>query len=142
MIYTVKHSKNSLKNSLKKVKKHTDLKFAHNILLVVLYIHANFQTNPFNSHWKKCKRVWKFIRFWLWRTDEQTDLHALNNFSSSIGKLSFKKNCMSLALIVLEKKLFTRTRTPTPQSDDIMSADWQVSWHKNHTKTVFIYRFN
>ena len=26
---------------------------------------------------------------------------------------------MSLGLVVLEKKLFTRTRTPTPQSDDI-----------------------
>ena len=40
---------------------------------------------------------------------------------------------MSLGLVVLEKKLFTRTRTrtPTPQTDDIMSADWQVSWHKN-----------
>ena len=54
-------------------------------------------------------------------TDEQTDLHALNNFSSSIDKVSFKKNSMSLGLVVLEKKLFTRT--PTPQSDDIMSAD-------------------
>ena len=32
---------------------------------------------------------------------------------------------MSLGLVVLEKKLFTRmrTRTPTLQSDDIMSAD-------------------
>ena len=31
---------------------------------------------------------------------------------------------MSLGLVVLEEKLFTRmrTRTPTPQSDDIMSA--------------------
>ena len=52
-------------------------------------------------------------------TDEQTDLHALNTFSSSIDKVSFKKNSMSLGLVVLEKKLFTRTRTPTPQSDDI-----------------------
>ena len=26
---------------------------------------------------------------------------------------------MSLGLVVLEKKLFTRTRTPMPQSDDI-----------------------
>ena len=26
---------------------------------------------------------------------------------------------MSLGLVVLEEKLFTRTRTPTPQSDDI-----------------------
>ena len=50
-------------------------------------------------------------------------LHALNNFSSSIDKVSFKKNSMSLGLVVLEKKLFTRTRTPTPQSDDVMSAD-------------------
>ena len=41
----------------------------------------------------------------------------LNNFSSSIDKVSFKKNSMSLGLVVLEKKLFTRTRTP--QSDDI-----------------------
>ena len=30
---------------------------------------------------------------------------------------------MSLGLVVLEKKLFTRTRTYTLQSDDIMSAD-------------------
>ena len=29
---------------------------------------------------------------------------------------------MSLGLVVLEEKLFTRTRTPTPKSDDIMSA--------------------
>ena len=33
---------------------------------------------------------------------------------------------MSLGLVVLEKKLFTRTRTPTPQSDDIMSADIKI----------------
>ena len=26
---------------------------------------------------------------------------------------------MSLGLVVLEEKMFTRTRTPTPQSDDI-----------------------
>ena len=45
-------------------------------------------------------------------------MHALNNFSSLIDKVSFKKNSMSLGLVVLEKKLFTRTRTPTPQSDD------------------------
>ena len=51
------------------------------------------------------------------------NFNALNNFSSSIDKVSFKKNSMSLGLVVLEKKLFTRTRTPTPQSDDIMSAD-------------------
>ena len=29
---------------------------------------------------------------------------------------------MSLGLVVLEKKLFTRTRTPTPQSDDIKTT--------------------
>ena len=29
---------------------------------------------------------------------------------------------MSLGLVVLEKKLFTRTRTPTPQSDDIKTG--------------------
>ena len=38
-------------------------------------------------------------------------------FSSSIDKVSFKENSMSLGLVVLEEKLFTRT--PTPQSDDI-----------------------
>ena len=57
---------------------------------------------------------------------QQTDLHALNNFSSSIDKVSLKKNSMSLGLVVLEKKLFTRTRTPTPQSEDIMSADIKI----------------
>ena len=30
---------------------------------------------------------------------------------------------MSLGLVVLEEKLFTLMHTPTPQSDDIMSAD-------------------
>ena len=54
--------------------------------------------------------------------NRRTDRFAcLNNFSSSIDKVSFKKNSMSLGLVVLEKKLFTRT--PKPQSDDIMSAD-------------------
>ena len=33
---------------------------------------------------------------------------------------------MSLGLVVLEKKLFTRTCMPTPQSDDIMSADIKI----------------
>ena len=47
--------------------------------------------------------------------NRRTDLHVLNNFSSSIDKASFKKNSMSLGLVVLEEKLFTRT----PQSDDI-----------------------
>ena len=42
---------------------------------------------------------------------------------------------MSLGLVVLEKKLFTRT--PTPQSDDIMSADIKRKirgpcTHRNH----------
>ena len=30
---------------------------------------------------------------------------------------------MSLGLVVLEEKLFTCTRTPTPQSDDIKGLD-------------------
>ena len=58
--------------------------------------------------------------------NRRTDRFAcLEQFSSSIDKVSFKKNSMSLGLVVLEKKLFTRTRTRTymPQSDDIMSAD-------------------
>ena len=58
--------------------------------------------------------------------NRRTDRFAcLEHISSSIDKVSFKKNSMSLGLVVLEKKLFTwtRTRTPTPQSDDIMSAD-------------------
>ena len=62
----------------------------------------------------------------LKQTDEQTDLHALNNFSSSIDKVS-SKNSMSLGLVVLEK-LFMQTWTcmPMPQSDDIMSADIKI----------------
>ena len=61
---------------------------------------------------------------WLQETDEHTDLHALNNFSSSIDKVSVKKNNMSLGLVALEE-LFTQTRMHTwmPQSDAIMSAD-------------------
>ena len=33
---------------------------------------------------------------------------------------------MSLGLVVLEKKLFTRTPTPTPQSDDIKKQNGRV----------------
>ena len=44
---------------------------------------------------------------------------CLEHFSSLIDKVSFKKKSMSLGLVVLEEKLFTMTRTPTPQSDDI-----------------------
>ena len=60
------------------------------------------------------------------RTDEQTDLHALNKYLFSLDKVSFKKNSMSLNLVHLEK-LFTQTpmsmRMQIPQSDFIMSAD-------------------
>ena len=59
--------------------------------------------------------------YWLWRTDEHIDLYALNNFSSSIVKVSFfLKNSMSLGLVVLEEKLFMQTRMP--QSDGKMSS--------------------
>ena len=60
---------------------------------------------------------------------KQTDLHEFYDLSSSIVKVSFKKNSMSLGLVVLEKKFVTQTRTRTrtqtrtPQSDAIMSAD-------------------
>ena len=83
----------------------------------------------------------KFLHFgwevpylkWLWGTDEQTDLHALNKFSSSIDKVSFKINSMSLGLVVLEDKSFTRMRTHMPQSDAIMSADIKTPKHRNAT---------
>ena len=71
------------------------------------------------------KKCCKFAHFgwgtslqWLGETDELTDLHALNNFSSSIIKVSVK-NSISLGLVLLEEKLFMQT----PQSDAIMSAD-------------------
>ena len=52
--------------------------------------------------------------------NKQTNRSAtLNNFSSSIVKVSLKINSMSLGLVVLEKKLLMRT----PHNDDIMSAD-------------------
>ena len=46
--------------------------------------------------------------------------------------MSFKSNSMSLALGLLEEKLFTRTRTPTSHSDAIMSAD--IKTHKPDTE--------
>ena len=52
---------------------------------------------------------------------EQTDLHGVYDLSSSIDKVSFKKNSMSLGLVVLEQKLLMWTCTS--QSDAIMSAD-------------------
>ena len=48
------------------------------------------------------------------RTDKQTDLHEFCDLSSSIVKVSFKKTGTSLGLVVLEKKLFTKTRTRPP----------------------------
>ena len=42
----------------------------------------------------------------------QTDLHDSNNFLTSIDKVSFKRNSMSLGLVVLEEKLFTQTWAP------------------------------
>ena len=59
-------------------------------------------------------------------------------FSFSINKVSFKKNRMSLGLVVLEK-LFTRTQTRTPQSDDIKNENRTiVKLAKNNTgKTSF-----
>ena len=74
-------------------------------------------------------KCWKFHTFGggtslvMSLANRRTDLHALNSFSSSIDKVSFKKNSMSLGLVVLEEKLFTCTWTRTPQSDAIMSAD-------------------
>ena len=70
----------------------------------------------------------KFSHFW-WGylicngsgKQTKTDLHALNNFSSSVVKVSLKKNSMSLGLVVLEEEMLTRT--PILQSDDIMSAN-------------------
>ena len=57
--------------------------------------------------------------------NRQIQRFACREFSSSIDKVSFKKNSMSLGLVVLEEKLFTRTWMP--QSGNIMSADRQVS---------------
>ena len=53
---------------------------------------------------------------------KHTVLHAFNDLSSSIDKLSFKTNSMSLGLVLMEK-LFMQMWTP--QSDAIMSGDSQ-----------------
>ena len=56
--------------------------------------------------------------------NRRTDRFAcLEQFSSSIDKVPFTKNSMSLGLVVLEEKLFASMRTTKPQSDNIMSAD-------------------
>ena len=52
-----------------------------------------------------------FLR--LWGTDEQTDLHALNNFSFSIHKVPCKTNSMSLGLVLLEHNCTTQVGTNT-----------------------------
>ena len=54
----------------------------------------------------------------LW--NRQTDLHALNNLSSMIDKVSFKSNSMSLALVLLEEKLSKQMWMP---NSDAISAD-------------------
>ena len=60
---------------------------------------------------------------WFWRTDEETDLHALNNLSSSIDKVSFTSNSITVGLVLLEEKLFTQTL----QSDAMISQLLQVT---------------
>ena len=42
--------------------------------------------------------------------NRRIDLHALNNLSSSVDKISFKSSSMSLGLVLLEK-LFTHADT-------------------------------
>ena len=59
---------------------------------------------------------------WLWETNKQTDLHALNNFSSSIEMVSLKKkkNHVSGPCSFGGKVVHVDVHT---QSDAIMSAD-------------------
>ena len=58
----------------------------------------------------------RFILFW--GIDEHTDMNALKNLSSSIDKVAFKSNSMSVGIVFLEEKLSMQT----PQSDT-MSVD-------------------
>ena len=83
---------------------------------------------------KKCDKVFKFSHFgWGYFTcngsGEQTTKRStcLEQFSSSIDKVSFKRNSMSVNLILLEEKLFTWTRMYTLQSDAIMSASLKIA---------------
>ena len=78
-----------------------------------------------SQQWEWSEIGSKFSHFCLWQTDGQTDLNALNNFSCREDKLSFKKNCTSLALVVLEKKSVTRTRTDAAEPWDY--ASWLTS---------------
>ena len=61
---------------------------------------------------------------------------CLEHFSSLIVKVSFKKNSMSLGLVVLEK-LFKHMRTP--QSDNLTdeSADIKTETHNRSYRSVF-----
>ena len=49
------------------------------------------------------------IKCWNFPNKQETDLHGLYDLPSSIDKVSFKKNSMSLGFIVLEEKLFWGT---------------------------------
>ena len=70
--------------------------------------------------------VLKFSHFWWGYLPYNVSSKQTNRQICMIRYL-LKKNSMSLGLVVLEEKMFTRTRTPMPQSDDIMSADLSVS---------------
>ena len=73
----------------------------------------------------------KFSRFgWGYLTSndtgEQTNRHDLHEFyalSSSIDRVSFKSNSMSLGLVLLQEKMYMHTRTQMQQSDTIIAAD-------------------
>ena len=76
--------------------------------------------------------------------DEQTDLHAFNNFSSLIDKVSLNTNSKSLGYVCLEKFIMgSWILMRTPQSDAIMLAQikmWKkVNWvghYGPHTKVT------
>ena len=62
---------------------------------------------------ENCDKVLKFSHFgWgcslltALGTDIQADLHGLYNLSSSIDKVYFKCNSMSLGFVLLQEKLF------------------------------------
>ena len=114
-------------------------------------MYTRYERNPCNNQRKKCDKVLKFPHsvcgvphlLWLLGTNDQTDLHALNNFSFSIDKVSFKKNSMSLGLVLLEKKLFTRTptwtRMQTPQSEAIIIRRWVLVQLRSHNSITLVY---
>ena len=87
------------------------------IVLLRLRVHYSVEIKRYKSQ----IRIRMGYSLLIALVNRRTDLHVFNDLSSSIYKVYFKSNSMSLGLVLLEEKLFVRTWSS--HNGAIMSAD-------------------